>query len=107
MCEIAFVKLKENLRDEVQASRPRKQGTVASAASESAVLLKRDGPRGGIITKVAKSFMGLRETLADWATFSTWIVVMPLERDCVATIIEQIIKLARTHFESGGRIATV
>uniref|UniRef100_A0A7I4Z5U9 Reverse transcriptase domain-containing protein n=1 Tax=Haemonchus contortus TaxID=6289 RepID=A0A7I4Z5U9_HAECO len=64
-------------------------------------------PRGGVYTRVVKSFKSLRNTLADWTTYDTWIIVLPMERKAEGSTIEESVKIAKTHSEEGGRIATV
>uniref|UniRef100_A0A7I5ECV6 START domain-containing protein n=1 Tax=Haemonchus contortus TaxID=6289 RepID=A0A7I5ECV6_HAECO len=76
-------------------------------APESAILLERDGPRGGVYTRVVKSFESLRNTLVDWTTYGTWIIVLPIEGKAAGSTIEEPVKMARTHLEEGGRIVTV
>ncbi|XGW13382.1 hypothetical protein V3C99_000035, partial [Haemonchus contortus] len=105
--EVAFEKVKEDLKEEAQAARPRKIGPIGFAAPESAILLEKDGPRGGVYTRVVKSFESLRNTLADWTTYGTWIIVLPMERKAEGSTIEETVKIAKTHLEEGGRIVTV
>nr|CDJ88799.1 unnamed protein product [Haemonchus contortus] len=64
--EAAFEKVKEDLREEAQAARPRKIGPVGFAAPESALLLeKRRAPRrrlyqsGEVVRKFEEYFRGL------------------------------------------------
>lgn len=104
--KVAFENLKEDLREEGRAKRQRKQGPFGYAAPETALLMEKDGPRNGLITKVAVSYVKLRETLLNWRTFGTWILVFPIEDRGDSTVFEDIVKLVKAHLEEGGRVVT-
>ncbi|VDO25396.1 unnamed protein product, partial [Heligmosomoides polygyrus] len=102
----AFEQFRKDLKEESRAARRIKQGPVGFAAPETALLLERDGPRGGIITKVVITYTGLKETLANWKTFAIWVIVWPLENRGQEDIMKEIVDLARSHLDDGGRIVT-
>ncbi|VDL72315.1 unnamed protein product [Nippostrongylus brasiliensis] len=103
---VALEKLKQELKEESRAARQMKQGPVGFAGPETALLLERDGPRGGLITKVVTTYSGLKETLGNWKTFATWIIVWPMESRGQEEVMKEIINLGRNHLEEGGRIVT-
>ncbi|VDO37856.1 unnamed protein product [Haemonchus placei] len=70
-------------------------------------LLEKDGPRGGVYARVVKLFESLRNTLEDWTTYATWIIVLPMECKAEGSTIEETVQIAKTHLEEGGRIVTV
>ncbi|VDP46289.1 unnamed protein product [Heligmosomoides polygyrus] len=102
----AFEQLKEDLKEESRTIRRVKKGPVGYAATESALLMEKDGPRNELTTRVVMSYSKLLETLTSWRKFSTWILVFPIEKKGDCSIFEEIVKLAKTHLEDGGRIVT-
>ncbi|VDP46688.1 unnamed protein product [Heligmosomoides polygyrus] len=104
--KIAFEDLKEELKQQCRAARQRKLGPVGFAAPETAHLMEKDGPRGGLITKVSTTFSQLKDILEDWSTLGTWIIVYPIECRGEKAVIEGVVKLAKKHVEEGGVVVT-
>ncbi|VDO87056.1 unnamed protein product [Heligmosomoides polygyrus] len=102
----AFEQLKRDLEKDSRAARKEKQGPTGYAAPEAALLLERDGPRGGLITKVVTSYGALKETLLNWATFGIWVIVFPIEVRGKKDVIEEIVGIVRSHLEGGGKVVT-
>ncbi|VDL77666.1 unnamed protein product [Nippostrongylus brasiliensis] len=102
----AFKSLKEDLSEEEKGERRKKEGPVGYAAPEAAALLERDGPRGNLITKVAQSYARLREVLATWEKFGTWIIVYPMVDVGEVEILKDVINLVKKHIEEGGQVVT-
>ncbi|KAK5975709.1 hypothetical protein GCK32_009172, partial [Trichostrongylus colubriformis] len=102
----AFSDLKKDLADDSRAAKKPKQGPTGFAAPETALLMEKDGPKGGLITKVVTSFSTLRDTLMEWTTFGTWIIVFPMENKGKIEIFQEIVKIVKDHVEDGGHVVT-
>lgn len=55
-----------------------------------------------MVTRVVTSYKELKEMLQNWAPFGAWIVVHPVDDSSDRVVIEDIVKLMRTHVELGG-----
>ncbi|VDO99116.1 unnamed protein product, partial [Heligmosomoides polygyrus] len=99
------------VRDEVMQdairSRPQKEGPVGFMAGEGASALEKDGQRGDVLTKMVSSFDRMLELLEEWSSFRTWVIVWPLDSKMDEDKTKRLLKLARGHLQSGGKLVTV
>ncbi|VDP12167.1 unnamed protein product [Heligmosomoides polygyrus] len=102
----ALQMVRKEIEDHAARSRPRKTGPVGYATFEGASPIERDGPRGGIVTKVVSNFERLIEVLDDWKASRAWVIVWPLDSQFKDEVPSKLIKLARAYLEEGGLIIT-
>ncbi|KHJ79738.1 hypothetical protein OESDEN_20606, partial [Oesophagostomum dentatum] len=106
MYDKAFQDLKRELQDENRRPQTVKSGPVGFAAPECAVVLERDGMKGGIQTAVVRNFKELRERLNEWRTFGTWVLVWPIDEKWTQDKITEIVTAIAEHLREGGRVVT-
>ncbi|EYC32035.1 hypothetical protein Y032_0003g1364 [Ancylostoma ceylanicum] len=99
--------VRNELDDEAARNRPQKTGPVGFIAGEGALALERDGQRGDILVKMATTFDRVLEVLEEWSTFRSWVIVWPIDSRMNEERSKKLLKLAKTHLESGGKIVTV
>ncbi|CAJ0606662.1 unnamed protein product [Cylicocyclus nassatus] len=105
--DAAFRRAKMELEGEEQGHGPVKEGGTAFAAPASALLLERDGPKRGILTRVATTFNQLKEVLQEWKDYRTWVIVWPKDQLAVNSDLCEVMKTCVQQFEEGGKIVTV
>ncbi|VDP06617.1 unnamed protein product [Heligmosomoides polygyrus] len=88
-------------------SRPQKEGLVGFMADQGASALEKDGQRGDVLTKMVSSFDRMLELLEEWSSFRTWVIVWPLDSKMDVDKTKRLLKLARGHLQSGGKLVTV
>ncbi|XGW07223.1 hypothetical protein V3C99_017056 [Haemonchus contortus] len=69
---IAFEDLKKELQKDEREARSWRKGPTGFAAPEEALLMERDGSKGGLTTKVVSTYKQLRNTLEDLIDLSIW-----------------------------------
>ncbi|EYC04425.1 hypothetical protein Y032_0088g2197 [Ancylostoma ceylanicum] len=99
--------IRNDLEEESVRRRPQKSGPVGFVASEGALALESDGQRGDILVKMATTFDRVLEVLEEWSTFRSWVIVWPIDPRMNEERSKKLLKLAKTHLESGGEIVTV
>ncbi|EYB86338.1 hypothetical protein Y032_0281g1262 [Ancylostoma ceylanicum] len=99
--------VRNELDEEAARNRPQKTGPVGFMAGEGALALERDGQRGDILVKMATTFDRVLEVLEEWSTFRSWVIVWPIDSRMNEERSKKLLKLAKTHLESGGKIVTV
>ncbi|VDO22395.1 unnamed protein product [Haemonchus placei] len=103
---VAFEDLKKELQQDEREARSSRKGPTGFAAPEGALLMEQNDSKGGLTTKVVPTYKQLRNTLQDWTTFAIWVIVYPLESRGDKKIICDILRIAKSHLENGGKIVT-
>nr|CDJ98287.1 gag, pol and env protein precursor [Haemonchus contortus] len=104
--DAALKKVKKEIEEEERAKRPIKEGSTAFAAPAAAALLEKDGPKRGISTRVAPTFLQLKEILNEWSAHAIWVIVWPLEQKFKEDEVTEVVRACERHFENGGRIVS-
>ncbi|VDO46610.1 unnamed protein product [Haemonchus placei] len=102
----ALQKVREEIEEQSLRDRSKKIGSVLYAAFEGASPMKKDGIRGGIVTKVVLNFKRLVEVLEEWRSSKSWVIVWPQEADFAECTTANLISLAKSYLEEEGSTAT-